>query len=101
MAASSSSSALPPPRVTLAYAPSERRVVLSFPGGRLPASQLLPKGEGGLKLKVKENGIPVPDPEWESSAFGMHSDTIEIAQPIANKEIDAAIQRDAKYYDWD
>jgi hypothetical protein len=53
------------------------------------------------KLKVKENGIPVPDPEWESSAFGMHSDTIEIAQPIANKEIDAAIQRDAKYYDWD
>jgi hypothetical protein len=43
----------------------------------------------------------VPDPEWESSAFGMHSDTIEIAQPIANKEIDAAIQRDAKYYDWD
>ena len=56
MAASSSSSALPPPRVTLAYAPSERRVVLSFPGGRLPASQLLPKGEGGLKLKVKEKG---------------------------------------------
>ena len=56
MAASSSSSALPPPRVTLNYAPSERRVVLSFPGGRLPASQLLPKGEGGLKLKVKEKG---------------------------------------------
>ena len=56
MAASSSSSALPPPRVTLSYAPSERRVVLSFPGGRLPASQLLPKGEGGLKLKVKEKG---------------------------------------------
>ena len=56
MAASSSSAALPPPRVTLNYAPSERRVVLSFPGGRLPASQLLPKGEGGLKLKVKEKG---------------------------------------------
>ena len=56
MAASSSSAALPPPRVTLSYAPSERRVVLSFPGGRLPASQLLPKGEGGLKLKVKEKG---------------------------------------------
>ena len=56
MASSSSSAALPPPRVTLNYAPSERRVVLSFPGGRLPASQLLPKGEGGLKLKVKEKG---------------------------------------------
>ena len=52
MAASSSSPALPPPRVTLNYAPSERRVVLSFPGGRLPASQLLPRPlEKGDEIK--------------------------------------------------